>query len=109
MNIFLDYKNVNFIKLSLLFFLFIFFSEAVLTQNSSSEIRNGKNVYEISCSVCHQAGLAGAPIFGNPSSWGDRKNKTLEELTNKLFETTVLAALTGLLNSTFAAETVPGS
>ena len=35
--------------------------------------------------------------------------KTLEELTNKLFETLVLAALPGLLNSTFAAETVPGS
>ena len=84
MNIFLDYKNVNFIKLSLIFFLFIFFSEAVLTQNSSSEIRNGKNVYEISCSVCHQAGLAGAPIFGSPSSWGDRKNKTLEELTHSV-------------------------
>ena len=81
MNIFLDYKNANFVKLSLIYFLFIFFSQGMLPQNSLSEVRNGKNVYEISCSVCHQAGLAGAPIFGNSSSWGERKNKTLEELT----------------------------
>ena len=81
MNIFLGYKNTNFVKLSLIYFLFIFFSEGMLPQNSLSELRNGKNVYEISCSVCHQAGLAGAPIFGNPSAWGERKNKTLEELT----------------------------
>ena len=81
MNIFLGYKNTNFVKLSLIYFLFIFFSEGMLPQNSLSEVRNGKNVYEISCSVCHQAGLAGAPIFGNSSSWGERKNKTLEELT----------------------------
>ena len=81
MNIFLGYKNTNFVKLSLIYFLFIFFSEGMLPQNSSSEIRNGKNVYEIACSVCHQAGLAGAPIFGNSSSWRERKNKTLEELT----------------------------
>lgn len=84
MNIFLDYKNANLIKLSLIYSLFIFFSEGMLPQNSLSEVRNGKNVYEISCSVCHQAGLAGAPIFGNPSSWGDRKNKTLEELTHSV-------------------------
>lgn len=81
MNIFLDYKNANFVKLSLIYFLFIFFSQVMLPQNSLSEVRNGKNIYEISCSVCHQAGLAGAPIFGNSSSWGERKNKTLEELT----------------------------
>ena len=81
MNIFLDYKNAYFVKLSLIYFLFIFFSQGMLPQNSLSEVRNGKNVYEISCSVCHQAGLAGAPIFGNSSSWGERKNKTLEELT----------------------------
>ena len=81
MNIFLGYKNTNFVKLSLFYFLFTFFSEGMFPQNSSSEIRNGKNVYEIACSVCHQAGLAGAPIFGNSSSWGERKNKTLEELT----------------------------
>ena len=84
MNIFLDYKNANLIKLSLIYSLFIFFSEGMLPQNSLSEVRNGKNVYEISCSVCHQAGLAGAPIFGNPSSWGERKNKTLEELTHSV-------------------------
>ena len=84
MNIFLDYKNANLIKLSLFYSLFIFFSEGMLPQNSLSEVRNGKNVYEISCSVCHQAGLAGAPIFGNPSSWGERKNKTLEELTHSV-------------------------
>ena len=84
MNIFLGYKNTNFIKLSLIYFLFIFFSEGMLPQNSSSEIRNGKNVYEIACSVCHQAGLAGAPIFGNSSSWGERKNKALEELTHSV-------------------------
>ena len=35
--------------------------------------------------------------------------RTLEELANKLFETLVLAALPGLLNSTSEAATVPGS
>ena len=81
MNIFLDYKHANFVKLSLIYFLCIFFAQDMLHQNSLSEIRNGKNVYEISCPVCHQAGVAGAPIFGNSSSWGERKNKTLDELT----------------------------
>ncbi len=60
---------------------------AFLSFNSSSIfteekiLRDGKTVYDAACSVCHQYGLAGAPIFGNESSWGYRANKTLDELT----------------------------
>lgn len=39
---------------------------------------DGKSIYTQYCSVCHAAGVAGAPKFGDASSWKDRGDiKTL--------------------------------
>ncbi len=40
----------------------------------------GQQVWEKNCKVCHQAGLAGAPIFGNKSQWEKRLSRGLESL-----------------------------
>ena len=69
--------NKLFYPILTIFFLFtssLFFAEEKIS-------RDGKTVYDTSCAVCHQNGLAGAPIFGDKSAWGDRVNKSLEELT----------------------------
>lgn len=68
-------KSFFFFLASSLFFTSTFiFSE-------DKPLRSGKSVYEAACAVCHQNGLAGSPIFGDKSSWGNRTNKSLEELT----------------------------
>jgi cytochrome c5 len=33
---------------------------------------NGKTVFDETCSVCHGAGIAGAPKFGDKAAWGPR-------------------------------------
>jgi cytochrome c5 len=32
----------------------------------------GKSVYDASCTACHNAGVAGAPKFGDAAAWGPR-------------------------------------
>lgn len=32
----------------------------------------GEKVFKATCSMCHQTGAAGAPIFGNKDDWGPR-------------------------------------
>jgi cytochrome c5 len=34
--------------------------------------KSGEEVYKSVCTVCHQAGVAGAPKFGDKSAWADR-------------------------------------
>jgi cytochrome c5 len=34
--------------------------------------KSGEEVYQSVCTVCHQAGVAGAPKFGDKSAWADR-------------------------------------
>jgi cytochrome c5 len=67
---------------SFFYFLIIYFlfnSSLIFSEEKPS--RDGNTVYDVACAVCHQNGLAGAPIFGDKSSWGYRVNKSLDELT----------------------------
>lgn len=45
------------------------------------EPSKGKAIYEQYCSICHRAGLAGAPRFRNLTDWKSRLSiKTMKEL-----------------------------
>lgn len=41
---------------------------------------DGKFVYDEKCSVCHGAGIAGAPKFGDAATWENRIAKGMEVL-----------------------------
>ena len=42
--------------------------------------QTGKAVYEKSCALCHAAGIAGAPKFGNAADWAPRRARGAEAL-----------------------------
>ena len=42
--------------------------------------RTGEEIYGSACQTCHGIGLAGAPMFGEKISWGERANKDLDKL-----------------------------
>lgn len=42
--------------------------------------RSGEEVFNQACSVCHVAGVAGAPKFGDAAAWGPRISKGMETL-----------------------------
>ncbi|MFC6670187.1 c-type cytochrome [Marinobacterium aestuariivivens] len=48
-----------------------------LTANAE---RSGEEIYNAKCSVCHAAGVAGAPKFGNAEEWAPRAEKGLDAL-----------------------------
>ena len=48
------------------------FSVSVLCYTSPVSAQQGKAVYDKSCALCHAAGVAGAPKFGNSGDWGPR-------------------------------------
>ncbi len=39
---------------------------------ASSETLSGEQVYQSACAVCHAAGIAGAPKFGDAAAWEQR-------------------------------------
>lgn len=45
---------------------------AVLTSAPTLSQQAGKDLYAKTCSVCHAAGIAGAPRYGNAADWGPR-------------------------------------
>ncbi len=45
---------------------------AAATTVASASKADGKKVYESTCHVCHGAGIAGAPKFGDKAAWGPR-------------------------------------
>ena len=48
----------------------------------SSEPRTPKFIYQKHCVVCHDAGIAGAPVFRNKKDWSERlSSKKLSGLT----------------------------
>ena len=47
---------------------------------SVSSIRSGQEVYGAACAVCHQAGVAGAPKFGDSGAWQARIAKGNDKL-----------------------------
>ena len=42
--------------------------------------RTGEEVYSQACSLCHMAGVAGAPRYADKNAWAPRVNKGLEPL-----------------------------
>lgn len=45
-------------------------------------LKTGKEVYEATCTTCHAAGVAGAPIFGNKDAWAPYIKAGYEEMLN---------------------------
>jgi cytochrome c5 len=39
---------------------------------STAMAADGKTVYEATCAMCHAAGVAGAPKFGDKAAWAPR-------------------------------------
>ncbi|MFK5986569.1 MAG: c-type cytochrome [Pseudomonadota bacterium] len=40
----------------------------------------GADLYKVKCAMCHAAGVAGAPIFGNKEQWAPRIAKGMDAL-----------------------------
>ncbi|MFQ6021460.1 MAG: c-type cytochrome [Acidiferrobacterales bacterium] len=47
---------------------------------TASAAADGKSVYDTSCAVCHVAGVAGAPKFGDKAAWKDRVTQSKDTL-----------------------------
>lgn len=55
-----------------------------LESTAASDGDEGKKIYSTYCSVCHAAGVAGAPKFRDESSWGERAKKPMSELVKSV-------------------------
>ncbi|HRO59262.1 MAG TPA: c-type cytochrome [Burkholderiaceae bacterium] len=44
--------------------------------------KSGEEVYKAQCAACHDAGVAGAPKFGDSAAWADRIKTGLDSLVN---------------------------
>ncbi len=53
---------------------------AVVASTASSGPRSGEDIYKASCTTCHDAGVAGAPKFGDAGAWKPRIDKGAETL-----------------------------
>ena len=47
---------------------------------------DGAKVYGAGCNVCHAAGVAGAPKFGDKAAWGPRLGQGLDTLTTSVIK-----------------------
>lgn len=52
----------------------------MLTPAAAMAERSGEEVYNTKCSVCHAAGVAGAPKFGDAAAWAPRAEKGIDAL-----------------------------
>ena len=81
MVIFRDYKLYLFIGLITSLF-FISCSDVNHSSVSkTSEPRTTEEIYIQACAFCHERGMAGAPIYANTYSWGQRVDKGIDTLT----------------------------
>ena len=81
MVIFRDYKLYLFIGLITSSF-FISCSDVNHSSVSkTSELRTTEEIYIQACAFCHERGMAGAPIYANTYSWGQRVDKGIDTLT----------------------------
>ena len=55
---------------------------AVVPAANAAGADKGKTTYDTTCAVCHGAGIAGAPKFGDKAAWKDRVAKGNEGLYN---------------------------
>ena len=46
--------------------------DALISPASAGDDAKGKATYEASCALCHGAGIAGAPKFGDKTAWKSR-------------------------------------
>lgn len=53
---------------------------ALILPLTASADRSGEEVYNAHCSVCHVAGVAGAPKLGDKDAWAPRIEKGLDAL-----------------------------
>lgn len=53
---------------------------ALLTPAAAMAERSGEELYNTKCSVCHAAGVAGAPKFGDSAAWAPRAEKGMDAL-----------------------------
>lgn len=55
---------------------------SVEIRDANRPLESGANVYKAQCAACHEAGLAGAPKFGDASAWAARIATGYEALLN---------------------------
>lgn len=53
---------------------------ALLAPAAAMADRTGEELYNTKCSVCHAAGIAGAPMFGDAAAWAPRAEKGIDGL-----------------------------
>ena len=53
---------------------------ALLSSTSAMADRSGQEIYNSKCTVCHAAGIAGAPKFGDAAAWAPRIEKGMDSL-----------------------------
>lgn len=53
---------------------------SVEIRDANRELKNGDAVYAAQCAVCHAAGVAGAPKFGDATAWAARIKTGYEAL-----------------------------
>ena len=54
----------------------------IVNANAPREVATGDAVYKQVCAACHDAGVAGAPKFGDAGAWGALIAKGVQELYN---------------------------
>ena len=45
---------------------------AVEVRDANREMKSGEEVFKAQCTACHNAGVAGAPKFGDAAAWAPR-------------------------------------
>jgi cytochrome c5 len=53
---------------------------ALMSFASLSQAADGKEIYNQNCAMCHAAGLANAPKFGNKADWEPRVKSGMDAL-----------------------------
>ncbi|WP_404414958.1 c-type cytochrome [Marinospirillum sp.] len=53
-------------------------------EEASGPARSGEEVYTSVCAACHDSGAAGAPVIGDAAAWGDRLDKSMDDLASSV-------------------------
>ena len=51
-------------------------------RDANRPLSTGEQVFKAQCAACHEAGLVGAPKFGDAGAWGPRLGQGFEALVN---------------------------
>lgn len=55
-------------------------------RDANRPLKGGEEVYKAQCAVCHAAGVAGAPKFGDKAAWSARIKTGYDALLNSAFK-----------------------